>query len=312
MEPYSNPPAVSHRRRTIAILAIIAVLITLAALAAYTLMPKEDHVLLVPIGLASGSAAFELDLAEGSAVLPSYAWLPEGQLLTDAVTLPQGTYVLLMQGSGGRPVANVFKKDGASLTQITDSGTMKYSLAGNPETGELAFMSAPIETETDITSLEEADIMVLVPGGTERRVGSAGNLVGFAGGELAVTRGTDLYVYGADALAGNAPPVSLNVTALFPATDGSRLALLNPITQAVDVLDVTLGFTGMSYQESFALAEGSPTAFGFDGDTLMALGPVAGEETFFVTVLGTDGSTKIPKPAAQSPGVPLKLISTNL
>ncbi len=281
-------------------------IIVVAVFVALSIFKGVEESSLVAVGLAPGSALSVVAKGAVSATAPTYSWIPKDHILSDAAFLSQGTYVLLIDPK--TISSNVYKKEGQSLKQVTFTNTMKYSLAGDSKTGLLAFMSAHLSKESDIFSLQQADVMIVVDG-KERFLGTGTDIIGFAGDELGIQRPDGLFAISvAEGSLGSTRKVGERSLA---ATDGKQLAHFNSVTKAVDIFDVTNGFTGMSYVKSLAV-DFTPTVLGFSSGVAVALAPSPSSTSFLLSSLNGSATRVITKSNPNLPGVPFKFIQNKL
>lgn len=240
-------------------------------------------------------------IGESSATLPDAAWIPEGKLLTDAVTTSSGVYVLLYEPAS--LTANVYQKRGSSLTQVTSSETMKYSLEADREIDRLAYVSTVLESEAALANIVAAEI-VLLEGGVETSVSQGLDLVGFSGGELGIKTRDGVLAYKDGVARGPVYEGDMPVSA----TDGKRFVAYNALSRAIDTYDSSGGFSDLRYESSMPV-DYVPTALGFHKGELIAAG-VSSAETFFVVT--PDTRITLPRSAPATSGVPFSFASLSL
>ncbi len=262
-------------------------------------MKGDGPALVVSLGHAPGSPL--VLIGDDTATALAADWIPEGMYLTDAATVRSGTYVLLYEPAS--LTSNIYLKKGRSLTQVTSSPTMKFSLEGDADTDTLAYVSTSIESEAALENVAAAEI-VLLTDGVEKSVSQGIDIVGFAGGELGIKTRDGIVAYHDGVTRG---PV---YEGAFPvvATDGTRFVAYNALTHALDTYDASGGFSQLRYEASTGV-DYIPTALGFFKGGVVAAG-VASADTFFVVT--PDTRITLPKTGEDKGTIPFVVSSISL
>lgn len=299
---------VPHSWRIIALGAIILVLLV-ASIGIYfskyhgffNALPKNAQVGLV-LGIVPAGNSFMLE--QDKTLVSVASPRPEMQVM-GRVGNGDTTYYLL--GDPSTLTSNIYRDVEGTLTQITDSPTLKFDLTFDSASGTFAYLSS-VAASTTLEAFVTAPVhlSVFTEAVGERTLPGTGHMLALLSGGGHLLIGNEGAIELVDVETGTRVPLlTLQDNSPFAVSeDGTVLALFNAVTNAIDYF--SLSGASASYDRSERVA-GVPRALVFAGKKLVMAASTGDRSKIQVSIVG-GVSLEVLNPAV--PSAPQKLIIT--
>lgn len=261
--PVSPPPSPTPSKKFLMVSAggVVLLLLILGALYwwfmgrdAGTLFPK-DAAVMVSLGYVPASPLVTLNTERTGFEASSLAPELSGKLVIDRVVSKKGEYLLVLDPVTS--VANIVMRSkeagGEPFVAVTDTPTMKFDLSYDEKTDTFVYLAKTLATPEAFLTTRDWDVTVFHEG-AERVIGT-GLHAEVVPGKDAVVVGTFAGMLSWISLEGGSPVVLMEreqawVFAVH--AHGKEIALYNPSTNQIDLLDMSGGPENVRVKKSLA------------------------------------------------------------
>lgn len=266
------------------------------------LFPKNATVM-VSLGFVPASPLVSLNAERTNFEANTLAPELSGKLVIDRVVSKKGEYLLILDPVTS--VANIVMRSkesgGEPFVTVTDTSTMKFDLSYDEKSDTFVYLSKKLATPEEFLTTRDWDVTTY-SGGVEKVIGT-GLHAEVVPGKNAVVVGTFAGVLSWIPFAGGNPVVLMEREQAWAFTvrpNGKEIALYNPSTNQIDVLDVSGGPEKMQVKKSLA-SYSRPASLAYMGDAIVLALPDSAQSLTTFRIAGDKRELQVLNPYPDVP-----------